>query len=1280
MAAKRDRQRATRPEPSTPKAALGFTLVGVEVTSRDIAAFDQLLHAVADAAPLAIVVTCHDAARTADPRPLAVPATMQVTQARAGLRLEPGHVYVVPDRRPVVLKAGHFAPAASARRGARTTAAAALFTSIADELGPRAIAVLLSSSDTSAVSALAAIKARHGCVIVQDPASAVVDEAPRAAVASGVADLVLTPVAIGKELSRIVPRPSDPPEAPAASDFDAADCDDAIPDDAFRRVLSLLKSKFLVDLGHYKLTTVRRRVARRMALSRFEQMAAYAEHLRSNPDALKELHDDLFIHVTQFFRDPDSFRALKEQAFPALLKGRSLDEPIRVWVPGCSTGEEAYSLAMTLTEFLEEQELAIRPQLFATDISEAAIQQARRAVYPESLLCDLGAQRVERFFEPVPDGYKVRKELRDLCIISRHDVTSNPPFARLDLISCRNVLIYFGPGLQKRIVPVFHYALKPGGFLWLGRSETTGTSSKLFSLVDKQNKLYSKVPSPPQYLQLTSSRFTTEKIELATRTASDARKGADAHPSADQVVLLKYGPPGVVTNSDFEILQFRGRTAPFLEPPSGQPTQSVLKMAHPNLLAALRPLIQAAKKQNLTVRKERVVFERAGARHTLNLEVAPLNPLAPERERQFLILFEDATRARTAPLEPARTRGRKQTAGARRRPDSQDRYVEQLQQEIDGLREYQQTLIEQFESAQEELTAANEELQATNEEFQSTNEELETAKEELQSANEELTTMNDELQSRNLELVAVNEKLARGEDRFRLMVEGVKDYAIYMLDPDGQVSSWNEGARRLKGYEASEIVGQNYARFFPPEDIAARAPEAELERARIEGRLETEGWRIRKDGSRFWANVVVTRINDSTGSLIGFSKVTRDLTERRRAQDELEKSEQRFKLMISEVRDYAIFMLDPEGRIASWNEGARRLKGYEPQEVQGKHFSIFYTPEDQASGKVSRKIEMALEQGSVEDEGWRVRKDGSRFWANIVITRVDGPRGELLGFTKVTRDLTEKMKAEQALRSANESLELRVRERTGELENALKARDEFLSIASHELKTPLTALKLQLQIARRSLQPERGNTLSPEQASSTFDKALKQATALEELIEDLLDTSRVQAGRVKLDLDQVDLARLVEDAAASFSGQLAQAHTAIELRLEPGIVGRWDQRRVNQVVVNLISNAIKYAPDSNIRISTCRRGDRAEIVVADSGPGISEDKQATIFDRFERAGASPNVGGLGLGLFIARRIVDAHQGNIHVESEAGNGARFIVALPLKPNGAALQANFGSDSV
>jgi two-component system CheB/CheR fusion protein len=1207
---------------------------------------------------LALIFAPYVAAASAGKRSLAQHLGYDLVQAQAGMVLEAGRAYVVPFEQPLAVADGRFT---SINRGREPKSALyRLFSSVAGAYGERAIGVLLSGTASEAVDALRTIQDHGGLALVQSPASSRYDQVPRAAIAAGVVRAGLSLAEIGNELAKAATlRATSVSATFAIAERDTSAAQSVVPEEELRAVLHLIKSRFRVDLSSYKLSTVRRRIERRMTLSRFERMRDYVEHLRAHPDDLSALHDDLFIHVTQFFRDPAAFAALRESVFPLLVKDRAPDDPIRVWVPGCSTGEEAYSLAMALSEYVSEHALLVKVQLFATDISETAIEKARKAVYAASLLEPVSQARRERFFEVVKEGYKVRKELRDQCVISRHDLTNSPPFARIDLVSCRNVLIYFGSDLQKRVIPLFHYALKPGAFLWLGHAESPAASSRLFAAVDKQNNIFTKLSVPPSYLRQPTNRFGPEQVEFTPTPTRSAKAELDFHASADQMVLFKYGPPGVVINHDMEIVQFRGRTAPFLEPASGDPTHSLTKMAHPSLVHVLRPLVQAAKKHNAPARKEGIVVDDRDTPRRINIDVAPLNPGAPERQRHYLVVFEPAAEAAPRAHKP----WKKDEPVLPARSGSAD-YVEQLQKELEALREYQQSVHEHFESSQEELSAANEELQATNEELQSTNEELETAKEELSAANEELTTTNDELQSRNAELVRLNEKLVRGEDRFRLMVEGVKDYAIYMLDPEGRITSWNEGARRLKGYEASQIMGEHYARFFTPEDIAAGVPEMELEHARMEGRYETEGYRLRKDGRPFWANVVVTRINDSKGALIGFSKVTRDLTERKRVEEYLEQSERRFRLMVSGVKDYAIFMLDAEGRVASWNEGVRRLKGYERDEIVGKHFSIFYPQEDLERQKPQKELEIVLAEGRVEDEGWRVRKDGSLFWANVVITRVLDEQGNVIGFTKVTRDLTERMRAEEALRKANEELESRVRARTVDLEAALAARDEFLSIASHELKTPLTALKLQLQAAKRKVRPDAPKSLTGEEAARVFETTLKQAVSLEELVEDLLDVARAQTGRLGLELKEVCVPTLLSDVATALGAQALAAHSPIETDICGPATATWDPRRISQVLMNLLSNAIKYAPGSPIRLSCTVEEGSARIVVEDFGPGIRTDKLPAIFERYERAGAPAAVGGLGLGLYITKLIVEAHGGAIEVDSQPGRGTRFSVQLPL----------------
>ena len=475
------------------------------------------------------------------------------------------------------------------------------------------------------------------------------------------------------------------------------------------------------------------------------------------------------------------------------------------------------------------------------------------------------------------------------------------------------------------------------------------------------------------------------------------------------------------------------------------------------------------------------------------------------------------------------------------------------------------------------------------------------------------------------------------------LVDSIGDYAIFMLDPEGNIRSWNSGAERLGQHRRDEAIGRHLAALHPPEDVAAGKPGRLLSAAARDGRIEDEGWRVRKDGSRFWAGVLITAARDPGGRLIGFSIVIRDLGEHRLASEDLHRSEERFRRLVESVKDYAIFMLDPNGFIQTWNDGARRIKQYEASEAIGRHMSIFYPPADAAAGKPERLLARAVVDGRVEDEGWRVRKDGSRFWADVVITALRDSQGRLVGFAKVTRDLTERKQAEDE------------RLRLAQAEEALRLRDEFLSIASHELKTPLTAMQLQMQAARRGLEGTPGHRL---------DRALRSAERLSQLIETLLDVSRIVSGHLSLKPETADLRDLAQEVVDRMTPSATHAGVPLSLSLNGPLPGRWDPLRMSQVLTNLVSNAIKYGQGSPVEVALRRVRGQARLEVMDGGPGIPPEDLERIFGRFERAVSARNYGGLGLGLYISRQIVEAHGGRIHAEDRPDGGARFVVELPL----------------
>jgi PAS domain S-box-containing protein len=502
------------------------------------------------------------------------------------------------------------------------------------------------------------------------------------------------------------------------------------------------------------------------------------------------------------------------------------------------------------------------------------------------------------------------------------------------------------------------------------------------------------------------------------------------------------------------------------------------------------------------------------------------------------------------------------------------------------------------------------------------------------------------------------------EDRFRLLVESVKDYAIFMLDPEGRVQTWNSGARLIKGYEAGEIIGQHFSKFYPPESLARDFPAHELRVAAAEGRFEDEGWRVRKDGSRFWANVLITAILDDRKQLLGFAKVTRDLTHRREHEESMRQSEERFRLLVEGVSDYAIFMLSADGSVATWNSGAARIKGYSSEEIIGQHFSKFYPEDAVESGWPEHELRVAAAEGRFVDEGWRLRKDGSRFWAHVTITALRDDDQRLRGFAKLTRDLTERKRTEALEVSGAERAELLEAERSARMlaQRSARMKDEFLATLSHELRTPLNAILGWAQLLR-------ARAPAPEELQRGMEIIDRNARAQVRLIDDLLDLSRIMSGRFRLDVRQISLAEIVKGALDSIEPAAQNKGVRLESIVDPkSVIVSGDAGRLQQVFWNLLSNAIKFTPKGGkVQVLLQRVNSHIEFSVSDTGIGIPATFLPHVFERFSQKDGSTHrkYGGLGLGLAISKQLVDLHGGAIQAKSLGeGEGATFVVTLPL----------------
>jgi len=766
-----------------------LSVVGVGASAGGLEAFEQLLRALPDDTGLAFVLVQHLAPKHESmlSELLAKATRMPVVEVTQGMQVHANHVYVIPPNADMSISDGvlHLSPL-SPDRGLRMPIDFFL-RSLADSYQSRSIGVILSGTASDGTLGMQAIKAMGGVTFAQDEQSAKYSAMPRSAIAAGNVDFILPPEAIARELKRIATH------VQVFAPDDKIEAEERITsDETLNKIFLLLRNFSRVDFSFYKPGTIKRRITRRMFLRKIDKLEAYLLYLRKHRDEVEALFNDVLINVTAFFREPDSFEALKNVAFHAIMTQKPPNLPIRIWVPGCSTGEEVYSIGVILLEVLGEKAANMQIQIFATDLSESIIAKARSGIYPESVALDITSDRLRRFFLKVENGYQINKNIRDMVVFAKQDLARDPPFSKLDLISCRNVMIYMSQVLQKRILPLFHYALNAGGILFLGSSETVGGFGDLFVPLDKKHRIYTKktVQSPVPFDFM--PRFNAEQ---EVRPDTEVQKPLDLQKVGEQMLLYRYSPPSVIVNDRLEIIQFIGQTGPFLDPLPGDASLNLLRMVKTGLQLELRVAFQKAKRDG-SVRKDGVLIDQDGGRlKAVNFEISPIKNI-PGGERYYLVVFEEASRP---PAErskkdkkeaPDKKNGKKQVSQV-------DLENKSLKEELEATREYLQSIIEEQRTTNEELRSANEEIQSSNEELQSINEELETAKEELQSTNEELTTVNEEMQNRNDELTKANSDLSN-------LLSSV-NIPIVMLGNDFRVRRFTPMAEKVMNLIPSDI-------------------------------------------------------------------------------------------------------------------------------------------------------------------------------------------------------------------------------------------------------------------------------------------------------------------------------------------------------------------------------------------------------------------------------------------------------------------------------------------
>jgi two-component system CheB/CheR fusion protein len=989
-----------------PAAKSANKIIGIGASAGGLEAFTELLRSLPLDADVAYVLVQHldPSHRSLLSELLSKATRLQVREITDRTSVEANQIYVIPPNCDLAIARGVLKLSPRAKTGGPARSIDNFLTSLAMDQKSNAIAVILSGAGSDGAQGLKAVKTAGGITFAQDDRTAKYDSMPRAAIATGCVDFVLAPPDIAKELARVVLTPNRIRSRAAANAkrrrsqngssrvrFGRRAAASQVPlswpmlpeDPDLRRIFQLLRTKTGLDFTFYKSSTVRRRLARRLALNKVKELDDYAKILRRDPAELEGLHQDLLINVTSFFRNPAVFETLKRKIFPKLVKNLSGADTLRMWVAGCSTGQEAYSLAMAYAEFAETAEENVPIQIFASDVNGAVLEFARAGCYSKPEVSMVGNKRLQRFFTPEEGRYRVQKSIRDLVIFAQHNLLQDPPFTRVDLITCRNMMIYFESALQQKIIPAFHYALKPDGFLVLGSSESIGQFHNLFNTLEKTHRVYSKKPASnwPRFDRPPSILPGKTGVIHHSRHAVEV-SAADVQKEADRLVLQKYSPPGVLINGEGEVLQFRGDMTHYLNLPTGKATFQIMKLAKDSLVIALERAVAKAKRENRAVREKDVCVD--SRRGLVDIEVVPLKLKA----QCYLVLFEKSEPRQTLTLPATSRKGV--------RAVNESRQLGELKQELTSTRDHLHSLQEEHDTSIEELQASNEEVQSANEELQSLNEELETSNEELESANEELTTLNEELATRNAEL-------RETEMRLREQAQLLEMAPLLARSPKDRIVLWSRGAEQMYGYTADEAIGQTAHILL--------ATQTDEPIQKIQARLQAEGhWagevtHRRKDGIVLHVATQWVVQTDDQKKIRAVLEVNTNISERKAAEKALTESEEFNRTVLDSSPD-CIKVLDLDGRIVYVNPSGRRLVEAGDSEVYNKPYwpGLWEGEAREAAEKVYRS---ALEGKGGKFVGFRATPRGTPKWWDVVVRPIAGEDGRTERLLAVMRDITE---------------------------------------------------------------------------------------------------------------------------------------------------------------------------------------------------------------------------------------------------------------------------------
>jgi two-component system CheB/CheR fusion protein len=1220
--------------PTSQEAA--FPIAGIGASAGGLKAFQELLENLPARPGLAVVLLPHlsPSSQSMLTTLLQKSSKIPLVDAKEAMRLEPDHIYVLPPNTTLALHQGVFRAISPRLPGTHPLGIDYFLFSLAAELRERAIGVVLSGSASDGAAGIRAIKGEGGITYAQGD-SAEFPGMPQAAVATGCVDFILNPREIAEDLVRVARHPylsagAGAPPAERPSEDSPGE---------LTKILHLLRERTGVEFILYKSPTVLRRIARRMAVRRIERLPDYHEFLQTSPEEIKALHDDILIKVTSFFRDPETFEVLKQRVFPKLLKERPANTPLRFWVPGCATGEEVYSLAIALLEYFEGVGTQVAAQIFGSDLSEGALATARAGLYDASIAADVSPMRLSRFCIPQKEGgFQIQKRVRDLCLFAKHDLTRDPPFSRLDLLSCRNVLIYLGPILQQRVVPYFHYALKPGGFLMLGTSESVDRFAYQFSPFDKKCKIYTKAHSgvPDHGYSFPLDRSHSRPAEGGPSVQQEQSPGFDLSREVNQILLRDCIPGGLVVDAEGRVLEIRGNTGSYFHPASGKPTFMLSKMLQTDLLPEVESAIREADQKGARIRRQSVQYRSLDRLQRASIEVRPLQG-PTSKERYFIVLFHEM-QAEVERADPLRKPA----------PSDVDQLQadnERLSQALDSHREYQQTIIEKIETSNEELRSSQEELLSSNEELQSTNEELETAKEELQSTNEELTTLNDELRQRNLDLAQANSDLSN--------VLSSVPFPIVIVDKSLRLRKTTPAAEKLLNILPTDVNR-------PITDLKPIVQTEGLERL-LRQTFETGAPTEQdvQDKAGRWCSLRIRpyrsaddQIDGAVLAVVDIDEVKRDALANAKARD--------FSEAVIDSVPYALLVLDDQLRVLRVNTAFSSLFQVAREESEGHRLHEIGNRQWDIPGL--RSLLENILPGNSKMVNFEMEHDFAKVGKKTLLLHA----GKLTSWHTpapvillALEDVSHRKTAENEVLKLNQNLERRVKDRTNQLESAKAEMEAFTYSVAHDLRAPLRAMNQFSQV----LVEDYSNRNLDASGQAILRRIIHSSAKMDLLIRDLLTYSRLS--REDIEIQTLTLAPIIEESVQMLASEVQARQARVHLQ-GPFPSVRAHRVTLGQAIINVLSNALAYMPpgvrpDIQIRAEGVEK--KIRLWIEDNGIGIDPKHHERIFRLFERLNHSEEYPGTGIGLAIVRKAMERMDGTVGLESALGKGARFYLELP-----------------